>query len=262
MQLHTAGSAFGRSSELLGPAVVQRLVVAFLQWPANAGAPSLCDAAEAGNTQAVWAHLNRGASPDDYDAHGCVPLHYVAEGNHVGAYRLLVRAQADINAPHVGLNIRVGWTPLHFAAYAGSRDVLLLLLLQGAGVNEMDRCRRTALFYAQSRGRKTCSRLLAKFGGVEDLHLVEPRHLREAQRADDGAHFATEHDRDEHHWDASADAADMYAEGAVPVQFPEGNAVDRHHQARSVPLPRYIGPAGDSGPSLTHAAMSMPGFEW
>jgi len=262
LRLQATSAAFGGQEGLLDPSVLRRLATAYLHSPASKGARSLQDAAELGDLDAMWAHLFLGVQPNDYDEHGCLALHHAADKNNVAAYKMLVQVGADIHAPHCGLNIRVGWTPLHFAAYGGSRDVLLLLLLQGAPVNEMDRCRRTALYYSRSRGREACGRLLEKFGGVEDLHLVEPRHLQEAQRLDDGANFARR-DQDVHHWDASADAADMYAEGAVVArQYSDGDGVGRRPEAEAAPVPRYIGPAGDSGPSLTQAAMSMPEFEW
>eukprot|EP00929_Paragymnodinium_shiwhaense_P089423 TRINITY_DN49563_c0_g1_i1.p1 TRINITY_DN49563_c0_g1~~TRINITY_DN49563_c0_g1_i1.p1 ORF type:complete len:347 (+),score=73.18 TRINITY_DN49563_c0_g1_i1:66-1106(+) len=241
---------------LISPGMVQMMCQAYLQrgdtmsfsgsLPSGRGARqqqiSLHDAAEAGDSQAVWCHLHLGTSPDAYDGHGCCALHYAAAGNRGHEASMLVKAKADLHAKHQGLNVRAGWTPLHFAAYAGARDVLALLLLKGARVNEMDVCRRTALFYAQDRRQLACGRLLRKCGGLDDLHIIEEQHLPEALRLDDGAHTSRQPNGSMIHWDASADAADMFGgndQGGVVQMFPDGNMDDqrRWQQAMTAAAP-------------------------
>lgn len=279
----TSSIASSGDAGLLPHEAMLRLADALLAAPQRrgAGANSLHDAAEAGDVEAMWAHIIQGASPNRYDEHGCVPMHYAADGGHTAACRLLQRAGAQLEARMQGLNIRAGWTPLHFAAYAGARDVLLLLLLSGVEVNKMDTCRRTALFYAEDRElesgqRQACSRILRKFGGVADYHLVAPENLREAQRMDivddntcGGARASLTAVAAAGFWDASADAADMYAGHEAgsppPQQFPEGAEELNDRESESRPFaqyPPYVGPAGDVGPNLTQAAVEMPGFEW
>lgn len=214
------------------------------------------EAAEMGDLEAFWSYVEVGTCANSEDRYGMAPWHYAAHTGHIGICKMLVARKADVNTRHTGLNIRNGWSPLHFAAYAGRRDVLVLLLLHGADVNQLDAGRRTALHYAETSGKELCSRVLRKFGGVADTHLVDQQHLRESMYFNEGqriGHSAYV----EHQWDASADAADMYAEGAAGVrQYPEGSLADQER------LYRYIGPAGDSGPNLTHGASVMPGFEW
>lgn len=144
------------------------------------------DGAEEGDAEIIWSWLYLGSSPNEYDLHGCVPLHYAASMNKGQETSLLIKAGADLQSTHHGRNVRAGWTPLHFAAYAGARDVLALLLFKGAAVNEMDVCRRTPLFYAEDKNREACSRILKKFGGVADLHLLEEKHLSDVNNYDSG----------------------------------------------------------------------------
>jgi len=221
---------------LFGDAALRRLAAALLQGPQRirGSGMSLHEAVDFCDIEAVWAHLYLGARPNEFDRYGCVPMHYAVERKHVGIFRILQRAGADLQVGHKGLNMRAGWTPLHFAAYAGARDVVLLLLLAGVDVNRMDGCRRTALFYARNRNREACARLLEKFGGRADSHLVEAANLREAQRMDEDAAL-----------NPARDASTL---------------TDRNNER--APLRSYVGPAGDTGPSLTMAAALMPGFEW
>jgi len=251
---------------VLGPAAVKRLATAVLHRRHGAAGSNIHEAAEAGDVEAVRAHVILGANPDDYDEHGCVPLHYAADQKHAMCGRTLLRAGADINATHIGLNIRCGWTPLHFAAYSGARDVVTLLLLLGADVNRMDNCRRTPLYYAQNRSREACSRILMKFGGRAESHFVEEANLQEAQRVDAAAQDITAPAgiRQFQLWDASADASDMFNQGHAGAGAGENGEArqetDRDIESR--PLRPYVGPAGDTGPNLTLAAAVMPGFEW
>lgn len=230
VRLQAACRAFTDSTGHLPAAMLKRLSLAYLG-NTNIGVQTLHGATENGCLDAVWSHLRLGVDPNCHDVYGFVPLHFAAAKNNIGVYKLLIAAKADVHAPHTDDNVRMGWTPLHFAAHAGARDVLTLLLLQGARVNEMDNCRRTALFYAQRHKRAHCIRLLTKFGGVGDLHYVEPSRLQLDAFADGTA--------DRGGWESS-----------------HGNA-DRVN-----PAPPYIGPAGDTGQNLTQAALVMPGFEW
>eukprot|EP00928_Gymnodinium_smaydae_P074589 TRINITY_DN57621_c0_g1_i1.p1 TRINITY_DN57621_c0_g1~~TRINITY_DN57621_c0_g1_i1.p1 ORF type:complete len:347 (-),score=31.98 TRINITY_DN57621_c0_g1_i1:381-1379(-) len=240
-RLRAAAPVLGGVQGLLLSAAMSRLARHHLTTksmsPVADSHASLHTAAETGDVEAVWCHLFLGKSPNVYDMFGCVPLHY-ASIRHMKVCKLLLRAKADVTLKHDDLNMRAGWTPLHFAAYSGAQRIVLLLLSSGAKVNQMDVCRRTPLFYARDRGHACCCRLLEKFGGTADTHLIEDHHLVEAMTYNDGfssipdrghAVLANSHSRQRHRleqWDASADAADMYAEGAMPsVQFPESSDV-------------------------------------
>ena len=54
---------------------------------------------------------------------------------------------------------------MHFAAYVGAEQCARALLRAGAHVNATDAWRRTPLFYAESRGKRACARVLAGQGG-------------------------------------------------------------------------------------------------
>lgn len=190
---------------------------------------SLHDATEAGDLQASWAHIYCGTPVDLVDKYGCVPLHYAADKSETSVCKLLLYAKADIHVRHQGLNIRSGWTALHFAAYAGARDIAFLLLLQGADVNHLDGCRRTPLYYAESRGKNGVARLLKKYGGLVGSHFIEANHLKEALNYNDGEQFLQQDGGQRVQWDASADAADMFADGVAhsAPSFPDGNLADQ-----------------------------------
>jgi len=252
-RLRTAAPLFGgRGDGLLDARVMCQLREAFLTRLGLSGR-SMHEAAEEGDLDAVVAYLSTGASPDACDSHGFVPLHYAADGKHSAVLRRLLKAGANADARHRGLNIRAGWTPLHFAANAGARDCVFLLLWEGkADVNAMDNCRRTPLFYALDRDRKKCTSLLWKFGGRADLHFIEDKNLAEAQRVDD--------------WPSLGDDRrniDAWGGHASSSNSGESAASDLGETAAATPyLHPYVGPAGDVGPSLTIAAAMMPEFEW
>jgi len=60
-----------------------------------------------------------------------------------------------------------GWTPLHYAAFRGHKDVVELLLANKAPVNAMDEQGGTPLFYVRgARGYKDIEKLLRRYGGM------------------------------------------------------------------------------------------------
>jgi len=254
-KLRGTASKFGgrqpsHSNALLDASVMTQLVSVFLERRGVAGS-SLHAAAEEGDLEAAWAHLHHLGSPvDACDGYGAAPLHYAAEARSSSILRMLLRAGADPNVYHRGRNMRAGWTALHFAANAGARDCVFLLLYRPspwggmADVNAMDICRRTPLFYALDKERHSCITLLRKFGGRADLHFIAAENLQEVQRIDDGNTLG----RDRHDIDA-------WGGHGVGEQPNEAAAVAPY-------LHPYLGPAGDTGPSLTFAAAMMPGFEW
>jgi ankyrin repeat protein len=73
----------------------------------------------------------RGEKAEVMDKEGLTPLHGAAEVEREAAR--LIAAGADVNARTFD-----GWTPLHFAAYAGCLEVVELLLSKGAAVNPED----------------------------------------------------------------------------------------------------------------------------
>jgi ankyrin repeat protein len=57
-----------------------------------------------------------------------------------------------------------GWTPLHWAARNGHRDVVQFFIVKEAGVNARDGEGQTPLSYAQEQGYTEIVELLRKHG--------------------------------------------------------------------------------------------------
>src|SRR5512147_465979 len=87
----------------------------------------LAKAATKGNLTEVKALLDKGASPNVFDALGRTPLHMAAFYGHPRTAALLIARGADVNAKD-----RIGMTPLHAAVLAGSvQEVDLFLANKG-----------------------------------------------------------------------------------------------------------------------------------
>ena len=65
-----------------------------------------------------------------------------------------------------GLNeqIRVDWTPMHFAAENGSLNVILVLVSRGAGIDPTDSFERTPLMIAIENNKSAVARSLIELG--------------------------------------------------------------------------------------------------
>jgi hypothetical protein len=121
-----------------------------------------------GQTERMRQLIARGV---DVNRLGWTPLHYAASKGHLGAAQLLLEHQAMVNAPAPD-----GTTPLMMAAYAGSREVVQLLLRAGADPTPRNLKGQSAADWA----------LMAKAGGLaEELKRVsaQVQREREAMRA-------------------------------------------------------------------------------
>ena len=85
----------------------------------------------------------------------------MAYAGNVGAVRRSIRWGADVNGKGKGYG---GWTPLHYAAYGGQKDVAKLLIAKGADVDSRDNDGSTALhntaFTADNEQGKDVAELL------------------------------------------------------------------------------------------------------
>jgi len=127
--------------------------------------------------------LGAGASVDARDDKGWTPLHWAAAYGHVQLARILVTADADVNAKVSDEQVLVnhivarygapGQTPLHLAAGVaaggGSNPMLVAYLLaHGADPSIKDDQGRTALDVAVKCGCKESERLLRKHGDASE----------------------------------------------------------------------------------------------
>lgn len=83
--------------------------------------------------------------------HACVSL-----GQEIETARLLIQQGADVNAVQTG-----GYTPLHQAAAAGQRELVVLLLESGADPHKLCDQGKTPGEYARERGHSEIAALLA-----------------------------------------------------------------------------------------------------
>jgi ankyrin repeat protein len=126
-------------------------------------------AAKTGDRMAVEAALAAGASVNAVDGKGLsplglsglTPLGLAAAYGHRNVVELLLNQGANISAADV-----MGQTPLHLAAEYGSADVAALLLEHGAGVDVRDKLGSTPLQWAAVEGHKNVASLLIKRGAI------------------------------------------------------------------------------------------------
>jgi ankyrin repeat protein len=91
---------------------------------------------------------------------GWTPLHEAAARNHKDVVQVLLANGADLNVR----DSEYGDTPLHWAAENGNRDVVELLLNKGADVNNRDNLGETPLHVAALNGYKSVAELLLAHG--------------------------------------------------------------------------------------------------
>ena len=67
-----------------------------------------------------------------------------------------------------GVNVKkadkLGWTPLHRAAFLGHLEVAKILKNCEADINARDKANRTPLYYAEKEGHEEICNYLKKFG--------------------------------------------------------------------------------------------------
>ena len=116
---------------------------------------ALLDAAKEGNIEAVKQHLANGADVNAKDD-GWTPLHNAAGYSTKEMVELLISNGANVNAKNDD-----GWTPLHDAA---TKEVAELLIAKGADVEAKDKDNWTPLHKAAFGGHKEIVELLISEG--------------------------------------------------------------------------------------------------
>jgi len=97
--------------------------------PPTAKAPdiSIHDAVEKGNIEAVKQHIAAGTDVNAVGGLlGWTPLHFAASAGHKEIVKLLVSKVADANT-----KVEHGFTPLHYASWYGHKEVVELLIGKG-----------------------------------------------------------------------------------------------------------------------------------
>ena len=149
------------------------------------GEPSeLHKAAGAGDIKAVKRHLAGGADVNGPDRRGWIPLHqkdvkknrsggwtplhYAAYGGHKEIAELLIANNADVDAKD-----QHGTTPLHNVAAGGHDEAAELLIVKGADVNAEDAAGMTPLDFAMiyNQTETTLADLLRENGGKRGEEL-------------------------------------------------------------------------------------------
>jgi len=105
------------------------------------------------------------------DKGGFTPLHWAAHHGHKEIAELLIANGADVNAKNEG-----GFTPLHSAASLGYKEIIELLIAKGADVNAevVSKTRyngRTPLDEAIVDNETEAANLLRKHGGKTKKEL-------------------------------------------------------------------------------------------
>ena len=91
-----------------------------------------------------------------------ISIHDAAERGNIKAVKQHLASGADVNAKN---EAKGGFTPLHFAAASGYKEVVELLIEKGADVNAKSDGGTTPLFWAWVTKHDEIADLLRKHGG-------------------------------------------------------------------------------------------------
>jgi TonB family protein len=135
------------------------MLIIMLVWSIPAFCGEIHDAARLGDLAKVKSLLKDNpslvSSTDNYSDYCYTPLHWAANEGHKDVAELLLTNKAEVNAKSCN-----GYTPLHFAAAHGYNTLIELLLAKGANVNAKNKFGETPLHAAASRGHKDAAEIL------------------------------------------------------------------------------------------------------
>ncbi|XP_034945799.1 tyrosine-protein kinase Shark [Chelonus insularis] len=116
-------------------------------------------AAKDGTDDILRKLIDSKASVNCRDSAGYTPLHYACQSNLPNTVRILVRGGANVQARHTD----TGMVPLHEAAAAGHKEVILALLSMNAPVNPRTIDDEVPLDLAKRNGHHECIELLSNY---------------------------------------------------------------------------------------------------
>lgn len=184
--------------------LMQCLIVCWLAMLPATGSAGIYDdilqAANQSNTAGVIDLLRRGMDVNTADAGGSTLTMIAARTNNVQLLDFLIQNRANLNrrnrygdtalmmaalGGHLAIAQRLiaagaetsnaGWAPLHYAAYGGMNDVLLLLTKSGAALDARAPNGQTALMLAASLGHLEAVRILIDADADMDLQDYDGR---------------------------------------------------------------------------------------
>ncbi len=127
------------------------------------GDPALVFAIRADNSEVLPLLMNaKGIDIDQSNAYGESALMVAAYKKNVELVKQLLAKGAIVDRPS-------GWTPLHYAAEAGSSELVDLFIKKGANVNVRTKSGVTPLFMAARVANRPCVERLLKAGARKDL---------------------------------------------------------------------------------------------
>jgi ankyrin repeat protein len=129
----------------------------------NALYRNINEAVKQGDFEAVKTFIARNPKiVDSKDKRGWTPLHYAAATGNKEITELLISSGADIKAQN-----NDGRSPLYSAVLSGQKRVIQFLISKGADVNETDKKGHTMLSRAQSSKRGDIAQILIQNGAKE-----------------------------------------------------------------------------------------------
>ena len=124
-------------------------------------------AAKDGNIEAIKQHLDAGTDVNEKsEPNGFTSLHIAAGNGHKEIVVLLIANGAEVNAKIYG-----GKTPLDLAIFRNHPELAELLIAKGADLNAKDNNGRTPLDFAIGMDRTELADLLRKHGGKTSEEL-------------------------------------------------------------------------------------------
>ena len=112
----------------------------------------------------AFALLVAGANVDVEINEGITPLYNACSKNHTNVTSVLLHVNNDINKLYRYGYEEIGETILHITSRYGYVNIISLLLVAGASVNEKDNTGRTPLHYAAQKGYADICQLLINYG--------------------------------------------------------------------------------------------------